>query len=157
MRKDLIFTEREAEFLRELVRQKVEFMLVGLSAATLQNAPVVTQDIDIWFKDLDSPGIRRALKKLGGVFVPSFNGNPPMLAGDAVQLFDVVVHMHGLGSFDEEKRHTILIPFGRVKIMVLGLDRIVRSKRALGREKDKLVLGVLEDVLAANNRKRNRT
>ena len=42
MRKDLIFDDREAEFLRELVRQKVDFMIVGLSAAALQGAPVVT-------------------------------------------------------------------------------------------------------------------
>ena len=46
MADSLIFGDREAEFLKELVRQKVEFMIVGLSAAALQGAPVVTQDID---------------------------------------------------------------------------------------------------------------
>ena len=41
-------TERELRFLRELVRHNVRFLIVGLSAAALQGAPVVTQDVDLW-------------------------------------------------------------------------------------------------------------
>ena len=63
MADSLIFGDREAEFLKELVRQKVEFMIVGLSAAALQGAPVVTQDIDLWFRTLPDPGLEKALKK----------------------------------------------------------------------------------------------
>ncbi len=47
MEENLIFTDEEAEFLRELVRQKVDFMIVGLSAAALQGAPVVTQEPEV--------------------------------------------------------------------------------------------------------------
>lgn len=148
MGRDLIFTEKEAEFLRELVRQKVDFMIVGLSAAALQGAPVVTQDIDLWFKDLDQPGIRKALKKVGGSYIPSIALNPPMFEGDSVSLFDIVVHMHGVAEFDEEKKHSIKIPLGRIKVAVLALERIIRSKEATGRDKDKRVLPVLLDVLA---------
>ena len=148
MGKNLIFTEKEAEFLRELVRQKVDFMIVGLSAAALQGAPVVTQDVDLWFKDLEQPGIRKALKKVGGSYIPSIALNPPMFEGESVNLFDVVVHMHGLAEFDEEKRRSIKIPLGRVKVAVLALEQIVRSKKATGRAKDKLVLPVLLDALA---------
>jgi hypothetical protein len=147
--KNLIFTEKEAEFLRELVRQKVDFMIVGLSAAALQGAPVVTQDVDLWFKDLDQPGIRKALKKVGGSYIPPIALNPPMFEGASVALFDIVVHMHGLAEFDDEKRRSIRIPLGRVKVAVLALEQIIRSKKATGREKDKLVLPVLLDVLAA--------
>lgn len=143
----LIFDEREAEFLRELVRQKVEFMIVGLSAAALQGAPVVTQDVDLWFRSLSDPGIERALKKAHGSYVPPILQNPPMFAGAAVKLFDIVTTMDGLGSFDDERKHTIKIPLGRVKILVLKLERIIASKKAAGREKDKLVLKVLQDAL----------
>jgi hypothetical protein len=154
VRKSLIFTEKEAEFLRELVRQKVDFMIVGLSAAALQGAPVVTQDVDLWFKDLEQPGIRKALKKVGGAYVPPIALNPPMFAGESVNLFDIVMNMHGLGEFDEEKRSSIKIPLGRVKIAVLALEQIIRSKKATGREKDKLVLPVLMDALATLSKKR---
>lgn len=143
----LIFGEREIEFLKELVRQKVEFMIVGLSAAALQGAPVVTQDIDLWFRNLPDPGIEKALKKFDGSYVPSLEGNPPLLAGNGVELFDIVVHMHGLGEFDDERENAIKIPLGRTKVLVLKLERIIASKKATGREKDRLVLKVLADAL----------
>lgn len=143
----LIFGDREIEFLKELVRQKVEFMIVGLSAAALQGAPVVTQDIDLWFRRLPDPGIEKALKKFNGSYIPPISGNPPMLAGNGVELFDIVVHMHGLGEFDDELEHAIKIPVGRMKVLVLKLERIIASKKATGRNKDKLVLKVLADAL----------
>lgn len=145
----LIFSDKEAEFLRELVRQKVDFMIVGLSAAALQGAPVVTQDVDLWFKDLEHPGIKKALKKVGAAYVPPIAGNPPMFAGNPVNLFDIVVHMHGLQEFSKEKKYAVKVPLGRVKLPVLSLERIIRSKKATGRKKDRIVLPVLSDALIA--------
>ncbi len=147
MRKDLIFGDREAEFLRELVRQGVDFMIVGLSAAALQGAPVVTQDVDLWFRDLANPGIKRALRKIGCSYIPPIQAHPPMFEGDAVRLFDIVMHMHGLKSFADEEKNTVKVPLGRTKVKALRLDRIIASKRAAGRDKDKLVLPVLLDAL----------
>jgi len=146
---NLIFTEKEALFLKELLREKVEFIIVGLSAAALQGAPVVTQDIDLWFKDLSDPGIKKALKKCGAAYVPPSINNPPLFAGDAVKLFDIVVHMHGLGSFDDEKKHALAIDLHGSTVLVLPLDRILTSKKATGRRKDTLVLPVLRDALRA--------
>jgi len=147
VRKDLIFSDQEAEFLRELVRQNVDFMIVGLSAAALQGAPVVTQGVDLWFNNLEDPGIKSALKKVHGSYIPPIAMNPPMFDGDAVNLFDIVMHMHGLSDFKEEQKNTIKVPLGRVKVAVLKLERIIESKKATGREKDKLVLPVLSDAL----------
>jgi len=144
---DLIFSRDEAEFLKELIRQKVDFMIVGLSAAALQGAPVVTQDVDLWFSDLEDPGIQRALRKVGGAYVAPAMTNPPMFAGKAVDLFDIVMHMHGLRDYDSERDHTIKVPLGRFKVTVLALDRIIKSKKATGRTKDKLALPVLSDAL----------
>lgn len=149
MRKNLIFSDKEAEFLKELVVQKVDFMIVGLSAAALQGAPVVTQDVDLWFKDLQDPGIKKALKKVKGSYIPPIEMNPPMFEGSAVSLFDIVTHMHGLGSFDKEADNTIKVPLGRIKVPVLNLERIIKSKKATGRKKDKLVLPALSDALIA--------
>jgi hypothetical protein len=145
----LIFGDRESAFLKELARQKVEFMIVGLSAAALQGAPVVTQDIDLWFRKLPDPGLERALKKLRGAYIPPMMGNAPMLAGKGIELFDIVLNMDGLGEFDDEKKHAIKISIGRQKVLVLKLERIIASKKAAGREKDRLVLKVLSDALVA--------
>lgn len=146
MGEGLMFSDREMRFLRELTRLKVDFMIVGLSAAALQGAPVVTQDIDLWFRNLSDPRIKEALSKVGGIYVPSVGHNPPMFAGDAVKLFDIVVHMHGLGSFDKESAAAAKVSLGRFKVRVLSLEQIIRSKRALGREKDRMALRVLRDT-----------
>ncbi len=147
MPKNLIFSTEEIRFLEALKKQKVEFMLVGASAAALQGAPVVTQDVDLWFENFLDPGIARALKRVGGVLVPSFGENPPTFAGKSVRLFDVVLTMHGLDAFAEEKKNSFEIALGRVKVRVLALDRIIKSKEAVRRPKDLLVLPVLRETL----------
>ncbi|OGD25544.1 MAG: hypothetical protein A2V57_00725 [Candidatus Aminicenantes bacterium RBG_19FT_COMBO_65_30] len=147
MPEDLIFSRREIEFLRELARQNVEFMLVGAAAAALQGAPVVTQDVDLWFEDLKDPGIQKALRKSGGIMVPSFGQNPPTFAGDAVKLFDIVLTMHGLESFADEKKNSFCLRLGSACVRVLALDRIIASKEAVRRPKDLLILPVLRDTL----------
>lgn len=70
-----------------------------------------------------------------------------MFAGEGVELFDIVVRMHGLGEFDDERKHTINVPLGRIKVLVLKLERIIAGKKATGRGKNKLVLKVLSDAL----------
>jgi hypothetical protein len=144
---NLIFTNKEIAFLRELKRHKVEFMLVDAAAAALQGAPVVTQDIDLWFEDMKDPGILTALRKSGGIMVPSFGQNPPTFAGDAVKLFDIVLTMHGLKSYEEEKKNSFEVALGTLRVSVLDLARIIKSKETVGRPKDLLVLPVLRDTL----------
>ena len=146
MPKNIIFTDKEAAFLKELSKQGVDFMLVGLSAAALQGAPVVTQDIDLWFKNLSDPKIKKALKKVGGIYVPQRDIHPPTFAGEHLELFDIVLNMDGLESFSKEAKRTVEIPLGRRKIKVLSLDRIIKSKETANREKDRLSLKVLKDT-----------
>src|SRR5438128_11704024 len=123
-------------------------MIVGLSAAALQGAPVVTQDVDLWFENLSDPRIGEALREVGAAYIPPSPLNPPMFAGGGVELFDIVLTMHGLGSFVEELRNCVDVSLGAQKVRVLPLDRILVSKRAANRAKDRLVIPVLEDVLA---------
>ena len=141
--------ESELRFLRALLRRKVRFMVVGLSAAALQGAPVVTQDVDLWFEDLDDPRLRDALRQVDAAYVPPSLLNPPMFAGGGVELFDIVLMMHGLETFPKELRNCVEVSLGRHKLKVLRLDRILASKRAANRAKDRLVIPVLEDSLAA--------
>jgi hypothetical protein len=131
------------------VNRKVRFLLVGLSAATLQGAPVVTQDIDLWFENLGEPKISRALREVGAAYVPPSHLNPPMLAGRGAELFDIVIRMDGLGTFADEIKNCVEISLGRQKLKVLSLERILASKIAANRTKDKLMIPVLRDALAA--------
>jgi hypothetical protein len=142
-----ILTGKELIFLKELDKNQVRFMIVGLSAAALQGAPVVTQDVDLWFENLEDPGIRKALIKVGGALVPQTGLNPPMFAGDSAKLFDIVMTMHGLGSFADEWEHSQEIALEDVLVRILKLERIIKSEEVANRPKDTLVLPVLRDVL----------
>jgi hypothetical protein len=141
-------TERELRFVRELVRHDVRFLIVGLSAAALQGAPVVTQDVDLWFGRLDDPNLAAALRQVSGAYVPPTFYTPPMFAGEGLELFDIVLRMDGLESFDDEWTNALELSVGDVTTRVLPLARILASKRAAGRPKDRLVVPVLEEVLA---------
>jgi hypothetical protein len=152
----LPFLESELRLLCVLLKRKVRFMVVGLSAATLQGAPVVTQDVDLWFESLGEPKISRALQEVGAAYVPPGNFNPPMLAGVGAELFDIVLRMDGLGTFADEFKNCVEIPLGRQKLKVLSLERILASKIAANRAKDKLTIPVLRDALAATQTMKRR-
>ena len=153
----LPFSESEQRLLQILLKRKVRFMVVGLSAATLQGAPVVTQDVDLWFENLGELKISRALQEVGAAYVPPSNFNPPMLAGTGAELFDIVIRMDGLGTFADEIKNCVEISLGRQKLKVLSLERILASKLAANRPKDKLTIPVLRDALAATQAVRRRT
>jgi hypothetical protein len=140
-------TDKEARFLQALVEEGVEFLVVGLAAAALQGAPAVTQDIDLWFRDLSDPALQRALRRAGASYIPPSPRNPPLLAGGDASLFDVVVRMNGLGSFAQEARRALRVTVGAVEVRVLPLARIIASKKATDRPKDRAILPALEDAL----------
>jgi hypothetical protein len=143
----LPFSESELGLLRVLLKRKVRFMVVGLSAATLQGAPVVTQDIDLWFERLGEQKMSRALQEVGAAYVAPSPINPPMLAGAGTELFDIVLRLDGLGTFADEIKNCVTIPLGRQNLKVLSLERILASKIAANRPKDKLTIPVLRDAL----------
>ncbi len=147
MDENLIFTAEELAFLKNLTRNKVPFMIVGLSAAALQGAPMVTQDVDLWFRTITHPGIRKALTKSGGSLIPPFGLNPPMFSGKHVDCFDIVLTVHGVGSFDEEIKTAVKVPMGGFTVHALPLDRIIASKKFLNREKDRMALPALKAAL----------
>jgi rhamnose utilization protein RhaD (predicted bifunctional aldolase and dehydrogenase) len=84
---------------------------------------------------------------VGATYVPASPQNPPLLAGGDAGLFGVVVKRHGLGSFAQEARRALRIPIGAVEVRVLPLARIIASKKATGRPKDRAILPALEDAL----------
>jgi len=145
----LPFAAPEIRLLTALLRARVRFMVVGLSAATLQGAPVVTQDVDLWFEKLEDPKIPRALQRVGAAYVPPSIHNPPMFAGDGAGLFDIVLRMDGLGSFATEVKHCVHVRLRGYRLKVLSLERILVSKLAANRPKDRLTIPVLRDALPA--------
>lgn len=149
---DSALTEAERRFLAELDRLGVRFLLVGASAAVLQGANTATQDLDLWFEDVSDPRLAAAARAAGGAFIPGGVAlRPPMLGGDVLgDRLDVVVHMHGLRSFDEEYVSSKTMTVDGVLLRVLPLRRIIASKRATGRPRDLAQIPALEEALAAS-------
>ena len=71
-------------------------------------------------------------------------------------LFDVVLRMDGLGTFADEIKNCIEIPIGNLKLKVLSLQRILVSKIAANRPKDRLTIPVLRDALYATQTPKKR-
>jgi hypothetical protein len=65
--------------------------------------------------------------------------------------------MDGLGSFADEFKNCVHILVKGHKLKVLSLDRILVSKLAANRPKDRLTIPILRDALAATQFVRTRT
>lgn len=79
----LPLSKSEIRLLGSLLKHKVRFMVVGLAAATQLGAPVVTQDVDLWFEKLGEDKISLALNQVGATYVSPSLHNPPCSRGQA--------------------------------------------------------------------------
>ena len=131
----------ELAFLRELARTKTRFMIVGVGSAVLQGADAVTQDLDLWFESIADEKIADAARAAGGVF--AWRANPPMLSGVGFDQIDIVQHCDGLRSFKDEYAKAIEIRLEDFTVKVLPLARVIASKAAANRPKDRAVLPAL--------------
>jgi hypothetical protein len=57
---------------------------------------------------------------------------------------DFMSQLHGVKSFESLKSRASEVYFGKAAILVADLKDIIRSKKALGRDKDLAVLDLLE-------------
>jgi hypothetical protein len=150
---------RPDEVIRVLHEHGVRFVLIGGLAASLHGAVHPTFDVDITPDDsLENLGrLSAALRALQArVRVDGIPGGLPFdhdaasLAGMAVLNLvtragdlDIAMHPSGIDTFAEWDAHAIdLIVLG-IPVRVAGLDDIVRSKEAAGRDKDRLSLPLL--------------
>ena len=65
---ELALSEPERRLLQELNQRGVRYLVVGMSAALLQGARGLTEDIDLWFEDLSDLQIGDAVRAAGGIW-----------------------------------------------------------------------------------------
>ena len=138
----------ERALLAALVELGVPFMVVGVTAASMQGARVATEDIDLWFSSLDDPRLSEAASRAGGFWIGAHFGMQPPTFGGLGERFDVVLSMSGLGRFEDEYRDAKAMDLDGVRVQVLPLRRVIASKRAANRPKDQAALPALEAALA---------
>lgn len=146
---DSVLAPAEREFLLALNELGVRYLVVGVTAASIQGARVATEDIDLWFGDLGDPAVGEAARRAGGIWVPGhFGMQPPTLGGRLGDRFDVVLTMSGLEDFEHEYSGSKSVEIEGIPLRVLPLRRIIESKRAANRPKDRAALPALEATLA---------
>jgi hypothetical protein len=146
---DFALTCAERLLLEALQRRGVRFVVVGMGAALLEGAPVATQDLDLWLERAGDEGVRLAATDVGGFWIPGFGMQPPAFGGRGLERIDVVLTVHGLEPFAAEYDRCVEREVDGLRLRVLPLDRVIASKRALGRAKDIAQLPALEAALLA--------
>ena len=148
---DSVLTAAERKLLSELERRGVRFLVIGMSAALLQGARGATEDIDLWFEDVDDSRLADAVRTAGGIWISgAFGLGPPRIGGDALgERLDVVTRVDGLDAFDVEYQRAHREEVVGLMLSLLPLERILASKRASGRPKDLLAAHLIEDAIIA--------
>jgi predicted nucleotidyltransferase len=137
---------------RALHTARLEAVMVGNAAAALHGAPVTTLDIDFMFRK--TPANLAKLK----VFAKELNAQILKPYYPASSLYRVVNDdtgiqvdfmsvLHGIKSFESLRSDAGEVDFGGYRLKVASLQKIIRSKKALGRPKDQAVIEILEKTL----------
>jgi len=113
-----------------------------MAAAILQGVPATTTDTDIW---VDLPerqhGLNLVVKQGGTPMARTMYG-----LSDG-SLVNFIFSMTGLKRFEEEYVHSRELLWNSMKIRVLPLERIYKSKHDSAREKDMAHLPLLKRVM----------
>ena len=127
-----------------LQAEGIRFMLVGMSAANLQGILVSTVDVDVWI-GLPSRRYMTVMNLCRKLGANVRSQNKVYLSDDTP--VDFIYEVTGLPAFDREYQRAIRLPFYGLKIPVLPLERICKSKLAAGRDKDKLHILLIRQAL----------
>jgi predicted nucleotidyltransferase len=138
---------------RALHKARLEAIMVGNAAAALHGAPVTTVDIDFMFRKTRVN--LRKLKVLANeldaqILKPYYPLSDlyRVVNDDTGLQVDFMPVLHGIRSFESLRSDASEVEFEGHKIKVASLEKIIRSKKTLGRPRDKAVLEILEKTLS---------
>ena len=156
-------TESFRRILEILEQHGVEYVVVGGVAAVLQGAPVTTFDIDALVR-VDRRNVARladALNMLEARYREHATLRPTpadLEAGGHLLLMtncgplDVLGFIGGGKRFEDVAESADKMAIGDLLVRVLSLESLIEEKKALGRDKDRAAVRVLEALLAQRKR-----
>ena len=137
---------------RALHMVRLEAIMVGNAAAALQGAPVTTLDIDFMFRK--NPTNMRKLKvfakELDAQILKPFypvSSLYRIVNDDTGIQVDFMSTLHGIKSFENLCSDAVEVEFEGYTLRVASLEKIIRSKKTLGRPRDLAVIEILEKTL----------
>ena len=144
---DFALSAPERRLLQALHNHGIRFIVIGLSAALIEGAPVATLDVDLWLERVDDSRLPEAATAAGGFWVSGFGVQPPAFGGPGLERLDVVLTAHGLGPFSEEYAGALDRNVDGVPVKVLPLRRVLLSKQTTNRPKDQAAVPILKATL----------
>ena len=153
-----------------LTHHGVNFIVIGGFAAIAQGSPIPTSDVDV-VPATDPENFSRlsaALKQLDAKVRAAELDEPLPFDHDGASLaasriwnlttkygdLDITQVPSGTEGYDDLKRDALEIEVSGVRILIASLADIVRSKEAAGRDKDRLALPVLRELVAMQLREK---
>jgi hypothetical protein len=119
-----------------------------MSAAILQGVPATTLDTDLWI-DLPARQYMRVLRLCRELGTAVANTVVELSDGSIVNF---LYRVDGLRGFPQEYKHARRIEWLGLRVAVLPLERIYRSKEFVGRPKDLAHLPLLRQTIALKRR-----
>jgi hypothetical protein len=144
------YLQQIAKLFNEL---KLEAVMIGNAAASIQGAPVTTVDIDFLFRETPSNimKLKRFAKAMRLVIYKPIYPAAQMFRlsrdSDHLQL-DFCVRIDGIRSYESLRSRAATVTFGNQPLLVASMADIIKSKRAAGRPQDLAILVTLEDTYA---------
>jgi predicted nucleotidyltransferase len=149
------------DIFRRLTEASVEFVVVGGVSAVLLGAPIVTQDLDLCYRR--TPDNLTKLATALQPLAPRARGFPPDLpfVFDATtlqlgcnftlevgtEMLDLLGEMSGIGNYEQIIAQTEEVELDGMRLKVLSLPQLIRTKEAANRPKDHAVLPILRATL----------
>lgn len=129
----------------------LDAVIVGMAAAAVQGAPVMTEDVDLLVRDTvrNRKKVRELCAELGGLqpMKASELADIETLLGGEAPVDVVYDHLPGGLTFAKVKAHSETVTIGRATARVASLRDIIRSKKAANRPKDRAQLPILEATM----------
>lgn len=137
------------DFLRLLRKNKVRYCIIGAYAVSLYGKPRYTKDIDIYI-DPNIKNANRLVKSINEFGMESLNltakdfskkGNIIQLGYEPVRI-DIHTAIKGC-SFEKVWKNKKMVNYGEEKTCFIGLDDLIKNKKATNRKQDRIDLEVL--------------
>lgn len=130
----------QAELLRALVRNGVEFVVVGGVGAQLRGWSGATADLDIAVASEESNTVRinHTLAEVG--LIKTEIGGLGTSFQTRYGRLEIVRRADGIGKYEDWMRHASELEFDHLTIVVAATEDIIKSKQSSNREKDRAVL-----------------
>ena len=140
-----------------LLKEGVDFMLVGGYAVALHGWPRTTFDIDFWImaNPENAKAVMRAIRAFGAPLMDLTEADfhrPGMVfqIGTEPQRIDIISAVDGLDYADASRR-AVRMNVDGLEFKVLSIDDLIVNKRASGRPKDVADALALEKLKARAN------